>query len=82
MLNRISGTCSHAVGTLFQLLHYKNLGLTDVPSELACTSMPQQWHKPRGPKITPEPVAAMVFSKPKQTPRKKMPVQSSKLNIR
>ncbi|XP_062585783.1 uncharacterized protein LOC134247430 [Saccostrea cucullata] len=73
----ISGTCSRAVGVLYTIVHYKNMGLTEVPSALACTSLPQQWHKPRGPKILPEPVSAMVFAKPKQTPRKKRPVHST-----
>ncbi|KAJ8314914.1 hypothetical protein KUTeg_007064 [Tegillarca granosa] len=77
---RITGSCSHTVAVIYQLTHYKNLGLTDVPSELACTSIPQQWHKPRGPKIDPEPVTAMVFAKPKPTPRKKKPVQSIPLD--
>lgn len=82
LFHRINGTCSHTVAVIFQLAHYKNLGLTDVPSELACTSMPQQWHKPRGPKIDAEPVSTMVFAKPKPTPRKKKPVHSMPLNFR
>ncbi|XP_061193625.1 uncharacterized protein LOC133201838 [Saccostrea echinata] len=73
----ISGICSHAVGVLYTIAHYKNMGLTEVPSALACTSMPQQWHKPRGPKIVPEPVAAMVFAKPKQKSGKKRPLHST-----
>lgn len=60
----------------FHYIHYKNLGMAEVPSTLACTSMPQQWHKPRGSKISPEPLSAMVFSKHKQTPRKKRPIHS------
>ncbi|XP_052704544.1 uncharacterized protein LOC128180458 [Crassostrea angulata] len=72
----VSGTCSHSIGMLYTLIHYKNLGMTEVPSALACTSMPKQWHKPRGSKISLEPLSAMVFSKPKQTPRKKRPIHS------
>ncbi|KAJ8306777.1 hypothetical protein KUTeg_015673, partial [Tegillarca granosa] len=78
--SQITGSCSHTVAVIYQLTHYKNLGLTDVPSELACTSIPQQWHKPRGPKIDPEPVTAMVFAKPKPTLRKKKQVHSIPLD--
>lgn len=54
--------------------------MNEVPAELPCTSLPQQWHKPRGSKIQPEPVSTMVFSKPKPTPRKKKPVIVDKPN--
>ena len=77
---RISGTCAHAAALVYTIQHYKRLGLNEVPAELPCTSLPQQWHRPRGSKIEPEPVSSMVFSKPKPTPRKKKPVYAKKPN--
>ena len=35
----------------------------EIPSDLSCTSLPQKWHKPRGDKITPEPVMKISFAK-------------------
>ncbi|XP_064615112.1 uncharacterized protein LOC135479239 [Liolophura sinensis] len=78
----ITGLCSHAVSVVYTVGHYKRLGLKDIPSQLACTSLPQQWHKPRGPKINAEPVAAIVFAKPRPTPRRKRPVCCSTPTLR
>lgn len=36
-----------------------------IPDDLVCTSLPQQWHKPRGKKISSEPLIDMVFKKPR-----------------
>ncbi|XP_061183515.1 uncharacterized protein LOC133191793 [Saccostrea echinata] len=76
----LSGTCAHTTALIYTIQHYKRLGLNQVPAELPCTSLPQQWHKPRGTKIQPEPLSSMVFSKPKPTPRKKKPVYVDKPN--
>lgn len=75
--SRLSGTCAHATALVYTVRHYKRPGLNKVPAELRCTSLPQQWHKPRGSKIQPEPVSSMVFSKPKP---KKIPVIVDKPN--
>lgn len=40
-------------------------GLKDVPSDVACTSMPQAWHVPRGEKIEPVAVNEIVAAKPR-----------------
>ena len=74
---RISGTCAHAAELVFTIQHYRHLGLNEVLAELSCTSLPQQWHRPRGSKIEPEPVSSMVFLKPKPTSRKKKPTKSN-----
>ncbi|XP_052079054.1 uncharacterized protein LOC127715250 [Mytilus californianus] len=45
-----SGTCSHVVRLVHTIAHYQNLNSKEVPAELSSTSLPQQWHKPRGKK--------------------------------
>ena len=35
-----------------------------IPDDVASTFLPQLWHKPRGGKITSEPVMEMVFNEP------------------
>ena len=39
------------------------LGITEIPADQTCTSVPQQWHKPRGASIEPEPVMKCTFVK-------------------
>jgi hypothetical protein len=54
---------------VWTLIHYQESGLKEV------TGLPQQWDKPRGPKINPQPVKSMILAKlcnPNQ--RKKKPV--------
>lgn len=36
-----------------------------IPDDLASTSLPQQWHKPRGKTISSEPLMDMIFKKTK-----------------
>ena len=36
-----------------------------IPDDAACTSQPQLWHRPRGKKISAEPLMDMVFKKPR-----------------
>ena len=43
------------------------LGITEIPADQTCTSVPQQWHKPRGASIEPEPVMNVPLSKPHLT---------------
>ncbi len=52
------------VGLLHTLAHYQQVGLKVAPADLSCTSLPQEWHKPRGKKIAPEAVTSMVLAKP------------------
>ena len=72
--NRQSGTCSHLVALVYVLGHYQQLGLKQVPDEQSATSLPQQWHKPRGPKIRAQPVSEVVIAKPTNMRRKRRPV--------
>jgi hypothetical protein len=58
------GCCGHVIGLLYQLAEYKALGLTCVPDPVPCTSLPQQWHKPRGEKIGSIRVEDMQLSAP------------------
>jgi hypothetical protein len=58
------GCCGHIIGLLYQLAEYKTLGLTSVPDPVPCTSLPQQWHKPRGKKIGSVRVEDMQLSAP------------------
>ncbi|XP_063410321.1 uncharacterized protein LOC134693427 [Mytilus trossulus] len=53
---------------------WKILGYKAVPSQPSSTSLPQQWDKPRGPKIKAEPVSQMVISRPMNLTRKRKPV--------
>ena len=59
-----SGNCGHIISLLYQLAEYKALGLNYIPDPLPSTSLPQQWHKPRGQKIAPAKVDQMQLSSP------------------
>ena len=41
------GRCKHVAATLFQLLDFIELGLSDIPNEKTCTEEIQKWHIPR-----------------------------------
>ena len=73
---RLAGTCSHVVGLVHTIAHYQNLNLKEVPAELSATSLPQQWHKPRGRKIKPQAVVSMTLANPIKSPadRKRKPI--------
>ncbi len=43
----VAGRCKHVAATLFQLLDYIELGLSDIPDEKTCTEEIQKWHIPR-----------------------------------
>ena len=59
------GFCHHAVGLMYLVSHYYLTKPKSIPDDLVCTSLPQQWHKPRGKSISSEPLMDMVFKKPK-----------------
>ncbi|KAK3737281.1 hypothetical protein QZH41_019808, partial [Actinostola sp. cb2023] len=60
---------------VYNLIHYQQQGLKEVPAALSCTSLPQQWHKPRGSKIKPRSVVNMILAKAKASgKRKRKPV--------
>ena len=45
------GCCKHVAALLFQLLDYIQLELTEVPDDLTCTQLLQQWHVPPNDKL-------------------------------
>ncbi|CAH1230756.1 Hypp334 [Branchiostoma lanceolatum] len=68
------GTCNHSVALLYQLSHYQNLGLHNVPPIASKTSVPQQWHKPRTHGVKPDAISKMTIKKtdvPKMCPQPK-----------
>ena len=68
-------------GLLYLLNHWCMLGIKEIPANKTCTSVPQEWHKPRGDSIEPEPVMKCSFSKAssdKDGKRKLHPVTSHK----
>ena len=50
-------------GLLYLLNHWCMLGIKEIPANKTCTSVPQEWHNPRGNSIEPEPVMKCSFSK-------------------
>ncbi|WAR21539.1 KCTD5-like protein [Mya arenaria] len=70
------GTCSHVLAVILALEQMKVQGYKEIPSMLTCTSLPQQWDKPCGEKITAEPVSQMVMSRPTNVNRKLRPVMA------
>ena len=62
------------MAVLYTLRGWTLAGLKDVLSGASCTSLPQQWDKPRGQKIAGEPVSTMVIAKPGNRRRKRKPV--------
>lgn len=59
------GFCNRAVGLMYLVSHYYMTKTKSIPDYLVCTSLPQQWYKPRGKSISSEPLMGMVFKKPK-----------------
>ena len=61
------GFCNHAtcIALMYLIIHYSMANTKKIPDEVASTSLPQLWHKPRGRQITSEPVMEMVFKKPR-----------------
>ncbi|VDI42283.1 Hypothetical predicted protein [Mytilus galloprovincialis] len=70
----ISGKCAHVLTVVMMIEQWKILGYKAVPSQPSSTSLPQQWDKPRGPKIKAEPVSQMIISRPMNLTRKRKPV--------
>lgn len=69
----LTGHCSHVIGLLKYLQGLKLHNISTLPDQLSCTSVPQQWHVPRGEKIEPVPLNHVVVAKPCET-RKRKPV--------
>jgi len=60
----------------------KLCGYKEVPAEPSSTSLPQQWDKPRGPKILPESVGSMVIARPGNINRKRKPILANYIDNR
>lgn len=56
-----SEACGHAIGLLYQLAQYKMEGRKAIPQDVAKTSIPQTWHKPRGEKLKGDEVQNLTF---------------------
>ena len=56
-------SCNHVEGLLYQIHHWSSAHIKEIPVEKSSTSRPQKWHKPRGDKITPQPLMKLTFAK-------------------
>lgn len=62
---------------LYLLVHWTLLGVREIAADKTCTSLPQEWHKPRRDDIEAQPVMKCVFaksSKDRDDTRKRKPV--------
>ncbi|KAH3724580.1 uncharacterized protein LOC127853544 isoform X1 [Dreissena polymorpha] len=71
-----SGTCSHTLAVVSAIEQWKIAGYKEVPALLSSTSIPQQWDKPRGPKVKAEPASYMIFASPTNIGRKRKPIMA------
>ncbi|KAG1655017.1 hypothetical protein GQR58_024744 [Nymphon striatum] len=60
-----SGFCHHLIGLLFSMAHCKMYGLTTIPDDLKCTSMPQHWSVPREAQIPTREIQTVLVKKPR-----------------
>ena len=49
------GCCKHVVALMFQIIEYIQLELKEIPDDLTCTQLLQQWHVPRNDELN-EPI--------------------------
>ena len=45
------GCCKHVVALMFQIIEYVQLQLKEIPDDLTCTQLLQQWHVPRNDEL-------------------------------
>lgn len=55
---------------------WKMNGYKSIQAEPSFTSQRQQWDKPRGPNVLPEPMSSMLISRLGNTNRKRKPVMA------
>lgn len=79
---RVSGHCSHVIGLIKSLQGLKLHNFTTVPDQLSCTSIPQQWHVPRGSKIKAIPLNHVVVARPTESRKRKPVVCQTDINKR
>ena len=60
-----SGYCHHIVDLLFYMAHCKMFGLTSLPDDLTCTSVPQRWSVPREKRIGTKEIQSVLVKKPR-----------------
>ncbi|XP_046558783.1 uncharacterized protein LOC124267828 [Haliotis rubra] len=72
-----SGKCSHVLALVLILEGWKISGYQAIPSQPSSTSLPQQWDKPRGPKIESEAVSQIIIARPRNLNRKRRPVMAT-----
>ena len=52
--------CNHALGLMYLVSHFFMTKIKVIPDNLASTSLPRQWHKPRRKTISSEPLMDMI----------------------
>ena len=57
------GFCNHDVRLIYLGSHFFMTKIKEIPDNLASTSLPQQWHKPRRKTISSELLMDMIFKK-------------------
>ena len=57
--------CNHSRSIMTLLCHYRLDNLKEVPENVSVTSRIQQWHRPRGPNIHPQPVMNVQIKRPR-----------------
>ena len=60
-----SGYCHHIIGLLFYMAHCKMVGLSSLPDDLTCTSIPQRWSVPREKHIKTNEIQSVLVKKPR-----------------
>ena len=60
-----SGYCHHIVGLLFYMAHCKIFGLTSLPGDLTCISVPHSWSVPREKRIRTKEIQSVLVKKPR-----------------
>ena len=77
-------SCNHVMAFLYQIHHWSSTRTKEIPAEKSCKSGPQKWHKPRGDKITPQPLMKLIFAKATtdQQQKKRDPVMCHLYNAR
>ncbi|KAK6191227.1 hypothetical protein SNE40_002963 [Patella caerulea] len=73
----MGGRCAHVLAIIIMIEEWKIAGYKDVPSQPSSASLPQQWDKPRGSKIEPDPVSHIRISRPGNVNRKRKPVMAN-----
>ena len=63
------------------LCHYRLDNLKEVPENVSVTSRIQQWHRPRGPKIHPQPVMNVQIKRPRLSTQGKDEMKELSCNL-